>query len=219
MSSFASLLKGLSESIIVLIVGICVETLLKIQMGAWFLVVHAVYYCIAQRISKLRLLITIPTPTKNDGKLNHLEDNKEILPIHERLQKASYLLDKLAKASSQLEAIYSIPALIILSASFLTITISLFSVIKEIFQTTNYQTVYLQLVVGALFVAFALIIIFSADLPTKEVVTFLIGNNVESINNPTQLHQKVKLLREHVLRLSTGLLSERDHTEVNHKID
>lgn len=158
-------------------------------MGAWFLVFHAVYYCIAQRISKLKLLITVPTQTKNDGKLTHLEDDKEILPIHERLQKASYLLDKLAKASSQLEAVYSIPALIILSASFLAITISLFSVIKEIFQPTRYQNVYLQLVVGAFFVAFALIIIFSADLPAKEVVISLISNNIQPINNSIPLQQ------------------------------
>lgn len=157
----------------ILICIVVVELIARAQLTTWFLLFHLSYYNIAHRISILKTLLD------TDLISDHHHHLKKVVPYpgntsekinHQTLNKIGYLFDHLAKASYYFESIYSIPALINLTASFLSGTICLFLFIRELFQSPSFNTMmFIQLALVYFHIVMALIIIVSADLPSHEV--------------------------------------------------
>ena len=158
----------------------CIETFVKIQLFIWFLILHLNYYGISYRLSNLRYILSeIPlsanqTEFKTTSRTTFSNSPQKSIK-GQQFQRVGYLIDKLAKAFHQLQSIYSIPTFIILCASFLACTISLFISIQELLQPTSFnETVYLQLLMVAIYIFLSLTVVISVDLPSQEVYIDLI---------------------------------------------
>lgn len=141
------------------------ETLFKVQFAVWFLVLHLSYYGIAHRIYKVRFILTDITLETSFSSKNAINRKSTA----QRLRKIGYLINQLAKASRKLQSIYSIPATMILCASFFSCTISLFIIIQEISRPSSQHSIYLQSLLVVIYTTLALTVIFSVDLPLQEV--------------------------------------------------
>lgn len=144
------------------------ESLFKLQIATWILLFHLMYFGVSYRILNLKFLILQPVS---------FDLNSHSCVTKHQLQKVTFLIDKLAKASYHLQCIYSIPVLVILCAFALNCAISVFVIIQELVQPTSSRvSVSLHLFSFLLYTLFAMIVILSVDLPLEAVAIFLSDN-------------------------------------------
>lgn len=199
---------------------ILIESISKMKLTVWSLAMHLNYYGIANYISNFKFILTgghLPSKVSRISTELNGDDNSDQVMAH-KLWKVSQLIDQLAKSSQKLQSVYSLSVLIILSASFVSCTISLFVIIQELFQPILLEiNVYLEIVSVATHISLVLIVIISADMPSHEVIISIRVNMREENDFGISWVLQVGLLRQHVMQLSTELRGVQDNTEVMNK--
>lgn len=166
---------GINYGYGVIVFPLLLESISKMKLTVWSLVLNLNYYGIAHRISNLKYILNdnhLPLKATNSNEMitHELGEDDTNQMMAQRLWKISQLIDQLAKSSHHLQSVYSFSVLIILCASFVSCTVTLFIIIQEIFQPTSFESsLHLQMILVIFHVCLDLNIIISADLPSHEV--------------------------------------------------
>ncbi len=163
------------------------DTVGKLQLLVWFILIYVIYHNIAHRIAILTSLvgdlISINCGLTISKPIVTLANNNQTRQI-QSLRTIACLFDILANTSNEIEYVFSFPALFIITTSFFSCTTNLFLFIHE-FAKPSVSTLEACFQAALVFcnIIMPLVIILSADLLVKQVMSFTtISRMLESSN-------------------------------------